>query len=229
MTLTGDDLETITQTKVELYIQKIKEGKKIDVAEALSSIFLLLHSKTKEIEILKAKVSSLEEKLNKAEAKIYEKQILIKKVPLHSGVRRHSRESSSQTRSVIEELFEAVKFNGPIPDCYRIPLTPTNAMLSSNRGIFPVIVCNFNSKNDKMAFYGHLKKLKDTENFKEIVISDNIPPFLLNKFKLANTKAFELRKNGNCYTKIRVVKNDIVLFSKKKSGNGSKDFSETPY
>ena len=89
-----NELESITTAKTEALLKIIKEGKPFDISYALTSIFLLLNTKSKEIEDLNAKITSLENKLNKMESKNFEKQILIKKIPKRSAVKRHSKESS---------------------------------------------------------------------------------------------------------------------------------------
>ena len=182
---------------------------------------------SKEIEDLNAKVTSLENKLNKLELKKFEKQILINKIPKHPAVKRHAKESSAETKELVKDFLDSIEYKDYIPDCYRIPLSIKQA--SSKKEIFPVICCTFASKNDKMAFYGYLKKLKETENYKNVSISDNIPPFLMGDYKLASDKAYNLRKNDNSKTKIRIVGNKIKLFSMKKMGAGSKIFKEIDY
>ena len=102
---------------------------------------------SKEIEDLNAKVTSLENKLNKLELQKFEKQILINKIPKHPFVKRHAKESSAETKEVVKDFLDSIEYKDYIPDCYRIPLSIKQA--SSKKEIYPVICCTFASKNDK--------------------------------------------------------------------------------
>ena len=77
-------------------------------------------------------------------------------------------------------------------------------------------------------FKRKLPELRKSKEFANIQMDPMIPPCLMDDFNLAKDVGYHCRKNNNLSARVDIVKNEIVLLTKKKDDPKAK-YTKTPY
>ena len=140
-----------------------------------------------------------------------------------SGLALHKdakdRETIDQIKEVVAGMYGAMGLDhkqAKIEHCYRLPAK------SDQKGP-PLLKMQFSREMDKRAFFAALPNLAKNTKKCSFGISDEIPSYLKDQYKLLSEKAYNLRKDKGCKTRIAVKFAGLILLRKDK---GAEKFSE---
>jgi hypothetical protein len=204
----------------------LEGGQEVDSKMLLSGILKIvkmLDEKNKEVETLKKELSAVHSEVADLKRIVHghefervKNNIIVSGLSLHKDAKE--RETMEQTKEVIQALYKemGLDYKEANPEhSYRLPGKP------DQKGP-PLMKIQFSREMCKKAFFAALPKLRSNKKI-SVGISDEIPSYLKEQFKMLSEKAYKLRKDKGCKTRIVVKFSGLVLLRKDK---GAERFAE---
>jgi hypothetical protein len=212
---------------LEVLRDSLEGGQDVDSRMLLSGILQIvkmLDERNKEVETLKkelsavhSEVADLKKIVHGHEFERVKNNVIVSGLALHKDAKE--RESVDQIKDVVGWMFGEMDLDhkkAKIDQCYRLPGKP------DQKGP-PLLKIQFSREMDKKAFFAALPNLRKSTKKISIGISDEIPSYLKEQFKMLSEKAYKLRKDKGCKTRIVVKFSGLVLLRKDK---GAERFAE---
>lgn len=205
-------LEQINQSERKALLESIKAGKEFDASKAILCLFLHTEFEGTKVTALSKKVDDLAFAIRKLECNEAQTKVQIRNLPTHKRMKRGQHETPSQTSEMITKLFDELDLHPSlVKDSRRLPMS--EKAKKNPRITTPIVALDFVSFHAKMDFTNKLKLLKDSDEFKDIHVSPEIPASLRDDYAQAAKKAFDLRKKGT-KTRIKILSFEIALLTK---------------
>lgn len=212
---------------LEVLEDALQEGQEVDSKMLLSGILKIvkmLAEKDKEVAGLKKELSLVHSEVAELRKIVHghefdrvKNNIIVSGLPLHKDSKE--RETVDQIKEIVSGMYKEMGLDhkkAKIEHCFRMHGKP------DQKGP-PLLRIEFSRETDKRAFFAALPSLRKNTTKSSYGISDEIPSYLKDQYKLLSEKAYKLRKDKGCKTRIVVKFSGLVLLRKDK---GAERFAE---
>ena len=232
-----EELETEMVGSAESLLSDIFGGKPVndgDVSKAILFLMLNLRSKfnyfkstfdkkfevyDEKFEDLENRVQELESRNNELEVNLVAKDLIFRKVPLHSEA-VDGLESPDQTRQQITAIFTDLKMtlkDYEFPETFRVK--PKKDPTNNDNTRTPIIIVRFPFATHIRLLFEQMKKelnSSSTSKFKALSVDKSVPRCLMTSYSAANAKAYDLRTKKKWKTRVEIEGGNVVLKTKSK-------------